>query len=546
MVTTILRASVDGAILVALVWLVTRALPGTRGTLGTLAPRLSPATKTILWWCASAKFLIALTWSTPIPVPILPADDSAIPSVTMQSSRGASEPSTQVPSSAPSPAQDPASSVTQRGLFIALASAWAAGVLLMAGVSLRRWQQTIDLVTRSNVAPLPVQSAAADLAARLGLRRAPEVRLSDDLQTPLVAGLVRPVVLLPAGRFAALSERQQQLTLCHELAHIKRADLWLGCVPALAERLFFFHPLAHVAAREYAFWREAACDSAVLTALDAAPQEYGRLLLQLGVSRPRARLAAAGAPWSFSSLKRRILMLPDPDTGSARSRLVASVAVAIALAALIPMRLAARPSTLIPAADEQPQQPTTAPAVPFEPDNFPAEPRAGDFPQREDRDREKTRDLNFVMFFSDDHTTMSGSTRDIERARRLRKPGEQMLWFREGGREYVVRDPAILQQVQSIWIPLNELGARQAKIGAEQAKLGSRQAEIGAQQAEIGARQARLGAQQGDIGGEQSQLGAREAARSLTDSEREALGKRQLRAGTADGTARKRHGEAGR
>jgi bla regulator protein blaR1 len=518
MLPTILRASLDGAILVALVWLVTQALP-----------RLSPAARTILWWCASAKFLIALMWITPIPVPILPADDSAIPRVTMRGSRAASEQATPVPSSTLSPPQDSATSGTERGVFIALASAWAAGFLLVAGVSVRRWQQTIGAITRSSAAPLPVQSAAADLAARLGLRRAPEVRLSDDLQTPLVAGLVRPVVLLPAGRFAALSERQQQMTLCHELAHVKRADLWFGCVPALAERLFFFHPLAHVAAREYVFWREAACDAAVLVALEAAPQEYGRLLLHLGVSRPRTTLAAAGAPWSFSSLKRRILMLPDSYPRTLRSRLVASAAVTVALAALIPMRLAARPSPSVAVVEETPQQPNTTPAVPFEPGNFAAEPRVGgDFPQRDERDQEKSRDLNFVIFVSDDHTTMSGSTRDIERARRFKKPGEQMLWFREGGREYVVRDRAILLQVQSIWIPVHELGARQAKIGAEQAKLGSKQAEIGAQQAEIGARQARLGAQQGDIGGEQSQLGAREAARSLTDSEREALEKRQL------------------
>jgi hypothetical protein len=59
-----------------------------------------------------------------------------------------------------------------------------------------------------------------------------------------VTGLLRPVVLLPSHRFGTLTGREQQMVLCHELAHLERADLWFGCVPALAERVFFFHPLA--------------------------------------------------------------------------------------------------------------------------------------------------------------------------------------------------------------------------------------------------------------------------------------------------------------
>ena len=113
----------------------------------------------------------------------------------------------------------------------------------------------------------------ADLAALIGLRRLPDVRISEDVVTPLVAGLRRPVVLLPLTRFTALSAARQRMTLCHELVHLKRWDLFLGWIPAAAEPLFFFHPLAHVAAREYLFWREAACDAAVLEALDVAPQD---------------------------------------------------------------------------------------------------------------------------------------------------------------------------------------------------------------------------------------------------------------------------------
>ena len=132
------------------------------------------------------------------------------------------------------------------------------------------------------------------------------------------------------------------MALCHELTHIKRADLWLGCVPAIAERVFFFHPLVHFAAREYALCREAACDAHVLAVMDAAPQEYGRLLLGLGVSRTRTSLAAAGAPWSFSTLRRRIAMLDSQSPRSIGSRTVAAIVIGVAALAIVPLRISAR------------------------------------------------------------------------------------------------------------------------------------------------------------------------------------------------------------
>ena len=33
------------------------------------------------------------------------------------------------------------------------------------------------------------------------------------------------------------------MALAHELMHVRRRDVLLGCLPALAERLYFFHPL---------------------------------------------------------------------------------------------------------------------------------------------------------------------------------------------------------------------------------------------------------------------------------------------------------------
>ena len=214
------------------------------------------------------------------------------------------------------------------------------------------------------------------------------------------------------------------MALCHELAHVKRADLWLGCVPALAERIFFFHPLVRLAVREYALCREAACDAAVIDALEASPRDYGRLLLALGVSPGRMAAAAAGASWSFSALKRRITMLREPESQSWTRRAIAATVITAAIAAIVPLRLGARP------------QAVATPGV------TPGQSLTALLASSAGR-QEKEREINYVLFLDDHHTNMSGSMQDIETARRYQRNGERLLWFRKAGREYSVEIPRL-------------------------------------------------------------------------------------------------------
>lgn len=97
-------------------------------------------------------------------------------------------------------------------------------------------------------------------------------------------------------------------------------------------------------------------------------------------------------------------------------------------------------------------------------------------------------DLNYIYFRDDHSTTMSGSTRDLERARRWKRPGEPVLWFRDAGREYLVRDAATMKQVEALWREPTELGEAQGKLGAQMGELGSQLGERGAAHGLIGAR----------------------------------------------------------
>jgi hypothetical protein len=111
----------------------------------------------------------------------------------------------------------------------------------------------------------------------------------------------------------------------------------------LAQHAFFFNPVVHLAMREYALAREAACDAAVLSGHRHAPQDYGRLLLQLGVAaRPCA--GVAGASPTFHLLKRRLTMLQHATSPSHAGMLGLSIVVAII--GVLPYRIVAQPAAI--------------------------------------------------------------------------------------------------------------------------------------------------------------------------------------------------------
>jgi len=124
---------------------------------------------------------------------------------------------------------------------------------------------------------------------------------------------------------------------------------------------------------------------------------------------------------------------------------------------------------------------------------------------------------------------MSGSTDDLRRARALRAGREGLLYVRQGGAAYVIRDAATLRRAEAIFEPQQALGARQAELGSRQAELGSRQAALGAEQARLGARQAAASPRQAAaLARRQSELGRQQDA---LGRQQEALGREQERLG---------------
>ena len=310
------------------------------GILCRCAPRLSAAIRAWLWWLACSQMLLCLCLTGPINLPVLPPPPHAVRSASL---------TTFVPLTAvariapPSPNADratageaeappvPAPPAPRRPQL--LFTAWTIGV---AGFFLCAVRQTFllkQLQRGTFPAPLPDIDLSA-LARQMGLRRAPRVLTGPYIQTPCVTGWLRPAILLPPGYGERLSAGEMRLTLAHEMAHLKRGDLLLAIVPALARALLFFHPLAWWACAEWAAAREEACDALALSATRLSRADYGRLLLKL--AGPEASAPALGLSPGYHNLRRRLLGLSRAQ----KSPRGASLLV-LALPLLLPWRLTA-------------------------------------------------------------------------------------------------------------------------------------------------------------------------------------------------------------
>ena len=529
------RASVEGGLFVLATWIITRAIP-----------RMPAGARATLWWIASARFVVSLAGIAPLGVPVtLPAPlaiaatapaDAALsasrgPSTPLRSSAGPTVPAAAV---AMAPAGSP---VTRRTVERAPGpsasspllpswpwTVWVAltwlGLLVVAlariVLALRRSARAVRHATRIDAAGLP---AIRRVAQRFGLTGDPDVRISDSLRSPQLIWAGHAIVLLPSAALRTWTASDVELALAHEYAHLRRHDLAWGFGVAFVARAFAFHPLARLAAREYALAREAACDAEVLARTNASPFDYGKLLLALGVTR-RPVLSLSSAAWSGRSLKRRLVMLEHHSaSGRVNTRWIvipaALCAGLVGLTAAPPgprpqsqpsqPTVAAAPSAPTPTAaviagpvlagrdqTPPPPPPPPKPAVPPRPPAPPPPPphaHAGLHVESMDEVADAW------VYLSAGHSFQHGSRHDRRIAEAQRRGGEPVFWFARDGKEYVIRDKATLDRVEQLLAPEQTLADGQGDVAELQAKLAHEQALIAAKQAAILAEEAKLRAE---------------------------------------------------
>ena len=227
-----------------------------------------------------------------------------------------------------------------------LAFLWTIGVGWSLARLLVAWRGARQLRKQSRIidnTPLIEQLA---IQARLyGLRGSPALLETEGNGSPMLIGILRPAIVVPAGTIRKLSVPELAMVLGHELAHIRRGDLLWNLAAACVQTVFFFHPLVWLSQRQLNLAQEVAADELAILRQHHDPASYGTLLVsvisKLGPSRliPTMSMGTAG---SVRSLTRRLVAMASIGRAS-RGVIVASgflLAVTVLLG-IIPWRLVA-------------------------------------------------------------------------------------------------------------------------------------------------------------------------------------------------------------
>ena len=196
---------------------------------------------------------------------------------------------------------------------------WGVGVLAMAARTVQQWHALSLVARRWAHAQADLDAMMLGLTRRFGFVRRVRVLVSGRVDTPMLFGWIKPVVLLPAAVVLGFPRHQIELILAHELGHLRRYDHVVNLAQALLENLMFYHPVVHWISREVRDERELCCDELVLQLTSGEPREYARTLASLEELRHTAgSLALAANGGELLERVRRIVGMPAPRIGVER------------------------------------------------------------------------------------------------------------------------------------------------------------------------------------------------------------------------------------
>jgi bla regulator protein blaR1 len=154
------------------------------------------------------------------------------------------------------------------------------GIIWLAARLTYNYFQTNQLKTKT-VSDLDEgwQQKIAELARKLNIEKKVNAYFSKHIDTPMMIGFFKPVILLPLAMINHLSTQQFEAILLHELAHIRRNDYLLNLLQSIIDTILFFNPFTWWITKNIREEREKCCDEMVLQLSD--PYHYARALLAL-------------------------------------------------------------------------------------------------------------------------------------------------------------------------------------------------------------------------------------------------------------------------
>lgn len=168
-----------------------------------------------------------------------------------------------------------------------LAIGWMAGfALFLAGLMIREWRGHRMIWQLPPVEDPRIQALLGDGLRSFGLKNTPRMCLSQDGTPAGVAGILQPTLVL-SREVLEMPDSSLRHVLWHELAHLRRKDLWILQLGQIACAIHWFNPAAWWIWRELKRTCEPATDALALRYLeDGELPAYAETLVALLEGHP--------------------------------------------------------------------------------------------------------------------------------------------------------------------------------------------------------------------------------------------------------------------
>ncbi len=166
----------------------------------------------------------------------------------------------------------------QPQLILVLAWAWLGGMCLYLLVVFSSYGFYLAHKRRHAVDVID-NAVLTAVRHELNIRRPLRVRLSSECDSPMLVGVLFPIIYMPCRD---LSETQMRMALLHELTHYKRKDLWVKWFSLFVSAVHWFNPLVYLLCHNLSEICEISCDMAVTKTMSEVEQTmYMKTILDL-------------------------------------------------------------------------------------------------------------------------------------------------------------------------------------------------------------------------------------------------------------------------
>jgi bla regulator protein blaR1 len=186
---------------------------------------------------------------------------------------------------------------------------WLAGFVTVIGLWWLRWRRVAAAIRGA----VPVSHGReVEILRRVeekfaGIWSPISLRSSQSSLEPGIFGILRPLLLWPAGISHQLQDAHLEAILAHEVQHVRRRDNLAAAMHMVVEAIFWFHPVVWWLGARLVEERERACDEEVLR-LGNEPEIYAESILktcEFCVTSPLACVSGV----TGADLKQRIVRI---------------------------------------------------------------------------------------------------------------------------------------------------------------------------------------------------------------------------------------------